>query len=535
MGRSARLVLILGAMLGAAACKDAGSPVAARPSAPEASMDRRDDHSSPGIGSGASGGFYFLPPIADEPRHHSTFDRTLSPEVRICVWTGTACGTVVADFTRTSGTGGVRVRVDGDKYQVVWSSKECVWGRCTLDPSKAYRIQVLLGTTVIGFADVVIASRGGGRDARHDACGEDDDHGDGHGEGRGRGDDDDDDDACHCRGGDGHDEVRMRNGSSLPIKFRIEQGLALGITVSPPPATVPVGTKVPLTAIVKDPHGDPVTTPITWTSSDNSIAVVDQNGVVTPVGVGTVVITATAGDLTGTATLNVSSPNVPGCLPPPAGLISWYTGDGTTADLKGASNGTAGGGLTYVPGLVGQALQFNGQDAYVNIPYIPAMNFSPTGQFTMEGWVNPGEQNSFEALFVKSPDNGHWDYGLYLNPNNDHQVFVYAYTPNTFMSGYNLVHVVSSQTSTVIGQWFHVAVAYDNGNWTLYVNGVAQATRTGEFITQSTGGMALGKKGEANFDFFHGALDEMSLYGRALTPVEIAAIAAAGGAGKCKG
>jgi hypothetical protein len=504
MGRSARLVLIFGAMLGAAACKDAGNPVTTRPSAPEASMDRRDD-GGPSLASGSSSGFYFLPPIADEPGHHGTFDRTLSPEVKVCEWTGTACGTVVADFTMTTGQGGSRLKVDGDKYQVVWSSKQCTWGRCTLDPAKAYRINVMLGTVVVGFADVVLSTRGG--------C---------------------DGDGCRGQTSDGRIVVQMHNGSSLPIKFRLEQGLALTLVVAPAPETVPVGTQVPLSAIVQDPHGTPVTAPITWTSSDNSIAVVDQNGVVTPVGVGTVTITASAGDLSGTTTLNVSSPGVPGCVPPPAGLVSWYTGDGTPADRMHVNDGTANGGLTYVPGMVGQALQFNGQDAYVNIPYSPSMNFEPTGQFTMEGWVNPGEQNSFEALFVKSPESGRWDYGLYLNPNNDHQVFVYAYTPNTFMSGFNLVHVVSSQTSTVIGQWFHVAVAYDNGSWTLYVNGVAQATRTGEFITQSTGGMALGKKGESIYDYFHGALDEMSLYGRALTPAEIAAIADAGGAGKCK-
>jgi hypothetical protein len=502
MARSTRLLLVAGALLSAAACQDARSPLAPHADARFASSLAFDVQRGSG-----GGGFVFLEPIGPEVSNLG-FDRTLSPEVKVCEWSGTACGPVVADFTMTSGVGNQRVKVDGDKYQVVWSTKRCLTGACTLDPAKPYRIQVLVGATVVGYADVTISSHGGGRT-----------------------DDCDNDPACTAGG---HYRVTVNNGSSLPIKFRIAPNTPGAVIVTPPPATVTVGTPVPLTATVTDLHGGTTTGTITWTSSDPSVATVDQNGNVTTLGVGTATITATLGDLSSSTLVTVTSAGVPGCLAAPAGIVSWWTGDGTANDYLGRNNATPSPTLTYSTGKVGQAFALNGVDASADIPFNTSLDFAPTGQFTIEGWVKPAEQNAYEAIFVKSPPNGHWDYGLYLNPNNSYQVFVYPYDPNSFMSGHDQDHVVSSTTTTSIGNWYHVAVTYDNGNWVMYVNGVPETTRSGEFITQSTGGLAIGKKGETAYDPFHGLVDELTVYNRALPPTDVAAIYAAGGAGKCK-
>jgi hypothetical protein len=67
------------------------------------------------------------------------------------------------------------------------------------------------------------------------------------------------------------------------------------INVFPSVINVPIGGKVQLTANVLDPNGNPVTTPITFASSNPLVGTVDPvTGVFTAVGIGTVTITATA-------------------------------------------------------------------------------------------------------------------------------------------------------------------------------------------------------------------------------------------------
>src|SRR5205085_1655519 len=56
------------------------------------------------------------------------------------------------------------------------------------------------------------------------------------------------------------------------------------------------------------------------------------------------------------------------CTPPPAGMVSWWPGDGHARDIQGSNNGRLLGGTTFAPGVVGQAFSFDGMGAYVEVP-----------------------------------------------------------------------------------------------------------------------------------------------------------------------
>ena len=52
---------------------------------------------------------------------------------------------------------------------------------------------------------------------------------------------------------------------------------------------------------------------------------------------------------------------------PPAGLISWWPGDGDPYDYEGPNHGELIGDTTYAPGVVGDAFSFDGdQDGIGN-------------------------------------------------------------------------------------------------------------------------------------------------------------------------
>jgi alpha-tubulin suppressor-like RCC1 family protein len=93
------------------------------------------------------------------------------------------------------------------------------------------------------------------------------------------------------------------------------------VTVTPTPATVPVGGAITLTATAFDRSGRPLTgRAFNWSSSNTALATV-SGGVVTGVAPGSVAITATTGGQNGTASVTVT-PAVPrpGILPPSIGL-----------------------------------------------------------------------------------------------------------------------------------------------------------------------------------------------------------------------
>jgi hypothetical protein len=106
------------------------------------------------IQDGAHGGspqFYFLPPMVPAPSYSGTFDPVQSPVVTICVLAGSACGATVTSFSGSA----VKLDLAAEAYVASWKTKGA-----GLDPTKTYRIQVLIGAAVLGYADVVVLSNG---------------------------------------------------------------------------------------------------------------------------------------------------------------------------------------------------------------------------------------------------------------------------------------------------------------------------------------------------------------------------------------
>ncbi|TMD70137.1 MAG: hypothetical protein E6I81_14760 [Chloroflexi bacterium] len=78
------------------------------------------------------------------------------------------------------------------------------------------------------------------------------------------------------------------------------------VAVSPDSASVMEQQVVWLTATPLDSVGNPTDQPVTWATSDTTVATVSQEGMVTGVGVGGVTITATSQGQNGAATVTVT-------------------------------------------------------------------------------------------------------------------------------------------------------------------------------------------------------------------------------------
>ncbi len=110
-----------------------------------------------------------------------------------------------------------------------------------------------------------------------------------------------------------------------------------GVTVTPASQEVQVGKSTTFIATVTPDNA--TNKKVTWTSSDESVATVNEDGVVTGVKVGTATITATTvdGGITGTATIEVKEDDV---IPTPVepGNTEQPTIDGTTVTVNGENN-----------------------------------------------------------------------------------------------------------------------------------------------------------------------------------------------------
>lgn len=73
---------------------------------------------------------------------------------------------------------------------------------------------------------------------------------------------------------------------------------------------------------------------------------------------------------------------------PSAGLVAHYTFENNANDKKGLHNGTVHGDAHFVPGVVGQAIAFDGNGDYVEVTN-NAADFNFTDSLTLSVWIKP--------------------------------------------------------------------------------------------------------------------------------------------------
>ncbi|MDO5296334.1 MAG: Ig-like domain-containing protein [bacterium] len=139
------------------------------------------------------------------------------------------------------------------------------------------------------------------------------------------------------------------------------------LSVTPASAKTPIGVPVYLSAEAKYEDGvsHDVTKDVQWNSSDRNIAIVDETGLVMPVAVGTVEISAVLGEFSGITTLEVtdaalesiSIDSETGVFATPVGVelnlsaLGTYS-DGTTRDVTDRLLWSAEGKATVADGVV---------------------------------------------------------------------------------------------------------------------------------------------------------------------------------------
>jgi hypothetical protein len=69
----------------------------------------------------------------------------------------------------------------------------------------------------------------------------------------------------------------------------------------------------------------------------------------------------------------VAGQTPPACVPPPAGLVSWWPGNKDARDRAGSNEGALRNGAAIASGKVNQAFSFDGMDDSIRVAHSPSL------------------------------------------------------------------------------------------------------------------------------------------------------------------
>ncbi|MBL9167077.1 MAG: VCBS repeat-containing protein [Verrucomicrobiales bacterium] len=223
------------------------------------------------------------------------------------------------------------------------------------------------------------------------------------------------------------------------------------------------------------------------------------------------------------------------CLPPPVGLATLYSGNGSALEPVSGLHGLMGAGVTITNAFAGQGFAF--RDDPSSVMYLPESPvWSPTNnQFSIECWIQPNFAVSGDKLdTILSKREGcstvAYQFGVYKGHQGPAKVGLLYFS----IGG---VGLDSTNRIPNDGQFHHVAAVFDgsqtNQNMRLYLDGVAVgAASVSVTIPVTSSAPVIGQHGGCNY-FSSAVMDEISFYNRPLSLAEIQSIQAAGSSGKC--
>ncbi|MGC3959829.1 MAG: immunoglobulin domain-containing protein [Verrucomicrobiota bacterium] len=230
-----------------------------------------------------------------------------------------------------------------------------------------------------------------------------------------------------------------------------------------------------------------------------------------------------------------SVPNtVPGTNPPagdcvavPSGAISWWRAEGNSADSTSSNHGTLTGSVNYTAGRIGQAFSFDGNRAGVSAGKAANLQLQ---NFSVEAWI---KRSSDSVISFNGNGNGQ----LFSVGAGGGGLTFYLQADSRLALGKLQVNVVTSDAMVTDTNWHHVAVTKQSTNVCFFVDGAAYAAPaydSGGFTFDGPAYIGAWLNPSQLVDnSFYGTIDEMTVYNRALTTNEIAALSNASVDGKC--
>lgn len=236
----------------------------------------------------------------------------------------------------------------------------------------------------------------------------------------------------------------------------------------------------------------------------------------------------------------------PTCIEPPAGVIAWWPGDTDSTDVISRTGPLVWGNVRRDSGRVRKGFVFDSTDGVLAVQDRNDLNI--TSSFTAMLWLR------FRVPLDDQPDFGGsgWDDFHFIFEKGDGSYNIrnyglyFAKTTNTLhfngidTSGVEYVFNVAVANANAFFDnlaWHHVAVVWDRAALSarVMIDGVTASTATGSDRQLKLNSYPLHFGGAKPYHYvFDGRLDEIMLFGRALSNGEIQTMIAADTTGFCR-
>lgn len=158
----------------------------------------------------------------------------------------------------------------------------------------------------------------------------------------------------------------------------------------------------------------------------------------------------------------------------------------------------------------------------------PVMNLDAAGSFTVMGWINPSAPTiaaaTYRFLSTGSAAGADRGWGIGLRVTN-----ATGLASSIRFTSYGLADNDSATFDVTFGSWIHVAVTYDNGVTSYFLNGNALDSDTRVFGNETVNGRLVigGRLGGNDVDQMNGLVDGIQVFDQVLSLAEIQNAAAA--------
>jgi len=222
-----------------------------------------------------------------------------------------------------------------------------------------------------------------------------------------------------------------------------------------------------------------------------------------------------------------------------SGLIHWWKFNGDAVDAIGTLSSTPIGPVTWTTSPTGQGIVFNGSTTGISLSAVTDMQFQSS--FSISAWAKlasypTNSQIAAKIIFEGDDRPGLDPFDMGVQPDGTFEFLT---------TGSNEVASVGSNSAFPLNTWVFVTGTYDKvaGIQSLYINGLPENERLSVFNLTPTvplsnsgfPGIGIGTNNgfphSAYNQAWNGAISDIRVYNRAITPAEVQALYTNGKAG----